>query len=154
MIAAREIIVIAFPGITRASIGPRKHPERSIARLGTRDYSSSSASSLGLPPPGSSGKVPAQDAIPHPSRNRPLLSGMDPNKLARSQPKLCYWSINSVCGINSGSGGGGCDLPTCVKFRSREYVRAAFERSRANRAARDSLSVGRSGGRKCYKFAA
>lgn len=47
----------------------------------------------GLPPPGSSSNIRA--AFLHPSRNRPLLSEMDPNKLASEQPKLCYW--NKLC---------------------------------------------------------
>lgn len=37
----------------------------------------------------------AKAAFLHPLRNRPFLSEMDPNRLAREQPKLCYW--NKLC---------------------------------------------------------
>lgn len=97
-------------------------------------------------------------AFLHPSRNRPLLSEMDPNKLASEQPKLCYW--NKLCPR------GGSNLP--IRAFACTHTRLPFARTRvlvylnasaaagcvADDAARNSLSVGIKSGRKCHKFGA
>lgn len=64
----------------------------------------------------------AKAAFLHPLRNRPFLSEMDPNILAREQPKLCYW--NKLCPWRSS---GSRNLPTRALthtiLRSRRCIR-------------------------------
>lgn len=76
----------SFPGVARSEI-ERANSEKYIAKTRPRN-------TCGSTPMGH--QLLAVPAIPaaflYPLRNRPLLSEMDPNKLAREQPKLCYWN--------------------------------------------------------------